>query len=158
MTDTTATATATIAAPPLNARVIALAHYAGRALVERVMAGHGSSFLQNVTLRAAAVADGSITPDALAAEVTDALKIDKSDADAVIEELITANLMEADPIDPSWIQLTDAGRDLYARSSADTGAIAARLYDGIPAEDLKIAGRVLTLIAQRANAELAAAA
>ena len=156
MTDTTATAT--IAAPSLNARVIALAHYAGRALVERVMADHGSSFLQSVTLRAAAVADGSITPDALAAEVTGALKIDKPAADAVIEELITANLMETDPVDPSWIRLTDAGRDLHARSSADTGAIAARLYDGLPAEDLKTAGRVLTLIAQRANAELAAAA
>ena len=154
---TTVTDTPATAAPSLNARVIALAHYSARALVEDVVASYGSTFLQNVTLRAASVAGEPLTRDALAAEIIGALKIDKPAADGIIDELTTANLMEADPAEPSRIRLTDAGRDLYARSSAATGEIAARLYDGIPAEDLLVAGRVLTLITQRANAELSAA-
>lgn len=41
------------------------------------------------------------------------------------------------------------------RTTAEIGPVSAKLYAGIPAEDLAVAGRVLTLITQRANAELA---
>ncbi|MFH9943124.1 hypothetical protein ACH4OT_27850 [Streptomyces murinus] len=53
-------------------------------------------------------------------------------------------------------QHTDAGRELLAATGAETAPISARIWGGIPAEDLTAVGRVLTLVTERANAELAA--
>ena len=97
------------------------------------MAGHGSTFLQSVTLRAAAVADEPLTPDALAAEVTGALKIDKPAADAVIKEPVRAQ------------------RRRHRRDRRPA-------VRGDPRRGPEGGRARLTLIAQRANAELAAAA
>ena len=67
---------------------------------------------------------------------------------------------------PRWWRRTRRGRPgsgsrtpdgrLFTRSAAETAPISARIYAGIPAEDLAAAGRVLTLVTERANAELAA--
>jgi len=141
--------------PPLvDPRVIALAHYAGRALLEDVLARHGVSFQQSVTLRLTAVAEGPIERDRLADGVVGALKIDPAEAHSVVDELIAAGLVA--PQAGSQVLITEAGRELYARTSAGTAPITARIYSGIPAEDLATAGRVLSLITQRADAELAA--
>jgi DNA-binding MarR family transcriptional regulator len=146
------TAATRTAAPALNPRVIALAHYAGRALLEEVLARHGATFHQSVALRAIAVADGPISRDELVAEVDASLKAGESAVRDVIEEMVDAKLVEAQS---SRVVLTDAGRELYDRTTAETAPISAKLYADIPAEDLAIAGRVLALITQRANAELA---
>lgn len=74
----------------------------------------------------------------------------------MVDELLAANLLA--PQGPSQLRITDAGRALLDRTSAETAPITARIYAGIPAEELAIAGRVLTLITERANAELAAMA
>jgi DNA-binding MarR family transcriptional regulator len=140
--------------PTVNARVIALAHHAPRALLEGVLTRYGITFHQNVTLRAVAVAGGSIGRDELVRDVTGALKTDGSVVRGVVEELTAAKLLEADA---SRLRVTDAGRELYETTSAESAEIAARLYAGIPEEDLAVAGRVLTLITERANAELAGA-
>ncbi|MET9959849.1 MarR family transcriptional regulator [Streptomyces sp. NPDC006326] len=147
----------TTTAPLVNARVIALAHYAGRALAEDAVARHGVTFHQNVTLRAVVVAGGSIGREELVAEVTGSLKTDASFVHGVMEELTAAKLVEEDPADASRIRPTEAGRERYETTAAATAEIAARLYAGIPAEDLAVAGRVLTLVTERANAELAGA-
>lgn len=139
--------------PPLNPRVIALAHYAGRAVLENVLARHGATFQQSVTLRVVAVADGPVDREWLVGEVVDALKIDKADLHAVVEELVEARLLTADS---ALLTITDAGRDLYRTTSAETAPVTARIYAGIPAGDLAVAGRVLSLINERANTELAA--
>ena len=139
-------------APALNPRIIALAHYASRALLEAVLARHGATFPQSVTLRAVAVADGPITRDELVAQVDASLKVGTSVVRDVIEEMADAKLVEARS---SQVVLTDTGRELYESTTAETAPISAKLYAGIPAEDLAVAGRVLTLITQRANAELA---
>jgi DNA-binding MarR family transcriptional regulator len=144
----------TTTAPTVNGRVIALAHNAGRALLEGVLTRHGATFHQSVTLRALAVAGGPIGRDGLVADITGSLKTDESVVRGVIEELTAAKLLEEDPAQPSRIRLTDAGRELHETTTAET---AARLYAGIPAEDLAIAGRVLALVTRRANAELAGA-
>jgi DNA-binding MarR family transcriptional regulator len=146
----------TTTAPPVNGRVIALAHNAGRALLEGVLTRHDATFHQSVTLRALVVAGGSIGRDELVAEVSGALKTDASVVRGVIEGLAAAKLLEADPAQASRIRLTDAGRELYESTTAETAEISARLYAGIPAEDLATAGRVLALVTERANAELAA--
>lgn len=147
----------TTTAPTLNPRVIALAHYAGRALLEGVLARHGATFQQSVTLRAVVAAGESIGRDELVADVTGSLKTDESVVRGVIDELVTTKLLEQDPAQASRMRLTDAGLELHETTTAETAQISARLYADIPAEDLAIAGRVLALITDRANAELAAA-
>ncbi|MFI2373321.1 MarR family transcriptional regulator [Streptomyces sp. NPDC018833] len=145
----------TTTATPVNGRVIALAHHAGRALLEGVLARHGATFHQSVTLRAVVVAGESITCDELVGDVTGSLKTEESVVRGAIEELTAAKLLEEDPSEASRTRLTDAGRELYESTAAETAEISARLYAGIPAEDLAIAGRVLALVTDRANAELA---
>lgn len=153
----------TTTASPVNARVIGLAHYAARALLEGLLARHGATFNQSVALRAAVAAGGTIGVDALITEVNSSLKTDDSVVRGVIEELTAAKLLEADPADPSdpaeasRVRLTEAGRELHDLAVTGAAEIAARLYAGIPDEDLAVAGRVLALITERANAELAAA-
>ncbi|MFI9366233.1 MarR family transcriptional regulator [Kitasatospora sp. NPDC053057] len=141
----------TTASPALNPRTIALAHYAGRALLEGVLARHGATFEQSVTLRAVTAAGGSVGRGELVAEVTGSLKADEAAVHAVIEQLTAARLLQAQG---DLIELTDAGIELFESTTAETAGISARVYDGIPAEDLAVAGRVLTLITGRANAEL----
>ncbi|MGW3565325.1 MarR family transcriptional regulator [Streptomyces sp. NPDC000941] len=147
----------TTTAPTVNGRAIALAHYAGRALVEGVLARHGATFHQSVTLVAVVLAGESIGRDELVGDVTGSLKTDESVVRGVIEELTVAKLLEEDPAEVSRVRLTDAGRELYESTSAETAEISARLYAGIPAEDLAVAGRVLALVTERANAELVSA-
>ncbi|MFF6982979.1 MarR family transcriptional regulator [Streptomyces sp. NPDC008343] len=144
----------TTTTPLLDPRVIALAHYASRALLERVLARHGATFQQSVTLRLVNVADGPVERDHLVDGVVGALKIDAAEAHSVVDELIAAQLLA--PQEPYRVRITDAGRELHERTSAETAPLSARVYADIPTEDLAAAGRVLTLITERANAELAA--
>ncbi|MFG2293819.1 MarR family transcriptional regulator [Streptomyces sp. NPDC048603] len=147
----------TTTAPAVNGRAIALAHHASRALLEGALDRHGVTFHQSVTLRAVAVAGESVGRDELVSAVTGSLKADESLVRGVIEELTAAKRLEEDPAEASRVRLTDAGRELYERTAAAGGEIAARLYADIPAEDLAVAGRVLALVTERANAELAGA-
>jgi DNA-binding MarR family transcriptional regulator len=144
----------TTTAPLVDSRVIGLAHYAARAVLERVLARHGVTFQQSVTLRLASVADGPLERERLIDDVVAGLKITAAEARDTIEELIDARLLA--PEFPSRVRITDMGRELYRTSSAETGAVAARIYAGIPAEDRAVAGRILTLVTERANAELTA--
>ncbi|MFH9589593.1 MarR family transcriptional regulator [Streptomyces luteogriseus] len=144
----------TTSTPPVGPRDIALAHYAGRALLETVLARHGITFQQSVTLRLAAVADGPVGREQLVDGVTGALKSDTAEAHRVLDELIAAQLLTPDG--SSDVRITNAGRALYATTSGETAPVTARIYDGIPAEDLVVTGRVLSLITERAGAELTA--
>ncbi|MER7581752.1 MarR family transcriptional regulator [Kitasatospora sp. NPDC097691] len=140
----------------VNGRVIALAHHAARALLEGVLDRHGATFHHSVTLRVVDVAGGSIARDELVRDVIGSLKVEESVVRGVVEELTTAQLLEAEQTEVSRLRLTDAGRELYERTTAETAEITTRLYADIPAGDLAVAGRVLALVTQRANAEPAA--
>jgi DNA-binding MarR family transcriptional regulator len=145
----------TTTAPRLDPRVIGLAHYAGRAVLESVLIRHGLDFQQQITLRLVAVADGPVGREQLVGEVVSALKVDEATVRDVVEQLIAARLVAADG---SEVRPTDAGRELFDRVSSETGVYTAQVYADIPERDLEIAGRVLTLITERANAALAAVA
>jgi hypothetical protein len=146
------------AAPALNGRVIALAHYAARAVLETVLTRYDLTFQQSVTLRVVAVADGPVTREEVVDQVVDSLKIGAAEVRGVLDGLATAELVAAveRPTVAGLVAITDAGREVHARTTAATGAVSARIYAGIPAEDLAVAGRVLGLVTERANAELAA--
>ncbi|MFF2077980.1 MarR family transcriptional regulator [Kitasatospora sp. NPDC058162] len=145
--------TTTETAPALNPRSIALAHYAARALLEGVLERHGATFEQSVTLRAVTAAGGSVGLGELVADVTGSLKAPEAAVRAVVDGLTTARLLAEQ--DGERIELTEAGRELHERTTAETAGISTRLYAGIPPEDLAAAGRALALITERANAELA---
>ncbi|TPQ18067.1 MarR family transcriptional regulator [Streptomyces sporangiiformans] len=145
----------TTSTPTVDGRVIGLAHYAGRAVLERVLAGSGHTFTQFVTLRAAAVAGDFVERDRLVDGVTGALKIEAPAIQAAVDELTTTHLLEGARTENSRLRVTDAGRRLYECVASKTAEASARIYAGIPPEDLATAGRVLALVTERANAELA---
>jgi hypothetical protein len=147
------TTTASTTAPAADARVLGLAHYAARGVLEHVLARHGVTFQQQIALRAAVTADAPQTPDDLVAQVRDSLKADPVGIRATLDELLAGQLLVADG---AHLRPTDAGRELIAAVGADIAPVSARIWGGIPAEDLAAAGRVLALVTERAGAELAA--
>lgn len=128
----------------LNGQVVGRAHYAARAVLERELAGMGITFQQQLALNVIA-GGGDVV-----AQLTGSLKIDEAAVLDTIAELVGAGLVTEEPL----LQLTDAGLQARSRIGEVVAGIAARLYDGIPDADLAVAGRVLTLLTQRANAEL----
>ncbi|MFD5795502.1 MarR family transcriptional regulator [Streptomyces diastatochromogenes] len=147
------TTTASTTAPVADARALGLAHYAARGVLEHVLARHGITFQQQIALRAAVNADAPQAPDDLVTQVRGSLKADPADIHATLDELLAKRLLVADG---AYLRPTDAGRELLAAIGAETAPVTARIWGGIPAEDLAAAGRVLSLVAERANAELAA--
>lgn len=141
--------------PTLNGQVIGQAHAATRAVLERLLASTGITFQQSVALNATADSGGAIDRDQLVGRMVAGLKIDDSAALATIAELTALDLMEALPGNGTRIGLTDAGQALNRQIRAAIGEITTRLYGDLPADDLSTAGRVLTLVTARANAELA---
>ncbi|MEU2577341.1 MarR family transcriptional regulator [Streptomyces anulatus] len=142
----------TPAAPVANARDLALAHYAARGVLETVLTRHGATFQQQVALRAAVTSDTPKTPEDLLTQVQESLKADPADIRATFDELRAKRLLVADGV---HLRPTNAGRELLAAVGAETAPVSARIWGGIPAEDLAAAGRVLALVTERANAELA---
>ncbi|MEV4875873.1 MarR family transcriptional regulator [Streptomyces cyaneofuscatus] len=153
MTTTASTTAASAAAPAADARGLGLAHYAARGVLENVLARHGATFPQQIALRAAITSDAPQTPDDLVARVQESLKADPAGIRSVLDELQAKELLVADG---EHLRPTDAGRALIATVAAETAPISARIWGGIPAEDLAAAGRVLALVTERADAELAA--
>ncbi|MER5807267.1 MarR family transcriptional regulator [Streptomyces sp. NPDC002033] len=160
-TVTTVTTTAALPDAPLpdaplaDARMLGLAHYAARGVLERVLARHGLTFQEQVALRAA-VAGAPQPGDALAARVQDSLKAGPAEAAVVVDALLAKRLLSR--TDGALLSATDAGRELLTAVAAETAPVTARVWAGIPAEDLAAAARVLTLVTARAEAELAAEA
>ncbi|MFJ9537667.1 MarR family transcriptional regulator [Streptomyces sp. NPDC101225] len=152
MTSNTAT-TAAATAPTADARALGLAHYAARAVLERVLTRHGATFAQQVTLRLVAVAEAPFEREALVDQVAGSLKADTADVREVVGRLLARGLLAAEA---SQVRITEAGREFHAAVAGETAEISARVWGGIPAEDLAATGRVLALVTERANAELAA--
>jgi hypothetical protein len=74
----------------------------------------------------------------------------------VVASLAASDLLESLPGDDSRLRLTDQGRARNDEIRSAIAVITERLYGDIPAADLATAGRVLSLVTARANAELAA--
>ncbi|MFB9587638.1 MarR family transcriptional regulator [Streptomyces racemochromogenes] len=144
----------TMTAPVADARILGLAHYAARGVLEHVLARHGLTFTQQIALRAAVTADAPQTPHDLITPIHGSLKADPADIRATIDELLAGKLLAADS--KGHLHPTDAARELLAAVGADTAPVTARIWGGIPSEDLAAAGRVLALVTERANVELTA--
>ncbi|GAA4432021.1 hypothetical protein ACFQV2_30445 [Actinokineospora soli] len=125
----------------MNGQIIGQAERSTRAVLDRLLDDHATTFEQWVALNLAA---GGGTREQITTRMTSALRLDKSTVDALF-----AGPLFADDT------LTAAGRERYHRIADGVAAITERLYCGIPAEDLATAARVLTTVTERADAELA---
>ncbi|MFJ9197441.1 MarR family transcriptional regulator [Streptomyces flaveolus] len=143
----------TTTAPVADSRALGLAHYAARGVLEHVLARHGVTFQQQIALRAAVTAAAPQTADDLITQVRATLKADPVAVRATLDELLAERLLVADG---AHLRPSDAGRELLAAVGAETAPFTARIWGGIPADDLAAAGRVLALVTERADAELTA--
>ena len=124
------------------------------AILDEQLAGTGLTEPQWVTLTIAVMSRGTIDRAAFVGRVADALKLSPTEAQARVEELTTAQLLERPRGDHSQITVTDAGSQLHTRIRTNVTEITQRLWGDLPAEDLTTAGRVLAAVLDRANAEL----
>ncbi|WP_326733924.1 hypothetical protein [Streptomyces sp. NBC_01022] len=141
--------------PSVNGQVIGQAHYATRAVLERLLAETGATFHESVALNATADGDGSIERDRLVERMTSTLKVDTTTAEAALSGLLAQGLLEEQSADVARLTLTAAGKETHRAQRAGIATITARLYADLPAEDMAAAGRVLTELTARANAVLA---
>ena len=137
--------------PPLSTQVIGQAESALGALLGPLLSRTGTTFHQWLVLTVTAASGGDIDHDQLVARVSGARKIDGAEVEAAIAGLDAAGLAEG----TSRVILTTAGLARFAEIRGALEEITARLFD-FPAEDLAAAGRVLAILTERANAELAA--
>ena len=140
--------------PTLSPRVIGQAEKTLNAILDRLLAGTGLTEPQWVILTLAVTDGGPAEPDKFARMVAGALKISETEARARVGDMVTAQLLQVTGEAPA-VTVTGAGRQLHGRISATTAQVIQRLWDGLPAADLATAGRMLVIITERANAELA---
>jgi DNA-binding MarR family transcriptional regulator len=100
---------------------------------------------------------GAVDRDQLVGRVAGALKVSETQAQARIAELADAHLVQLSDDERARVTLTDAGSQLHHRISDAATEVTQRLWGDLPAEDLATAGRVLSAVAARADAELAGA-
>lgn len=139
--------------PTLNGQVIGHAHYATRALLERATRPLGVTFNQLLALNV--LGQGPVERAQLTERVTSTLKVDEREVHEALARLVDAGLAQVDDPSPR-MALTDTGHAVQARIADAVADISARLYADIPADEASAAARALTLVTQRANAELAA--
>lgn len=139
----------------LNPQIVGQAENAHGAIMDVVLAGTGLNRDRWVALSLITFAGGSIRSDALAARMTDALKVTADVAHDAVAWLGDSGLAAADD---GQVTITEAGRAMFGTVRGTTGPILARAYSGVPDEDLATAARVLVAITEGLNRELATVA
>ena len=105
-------------------------------------------------LTLAVTGGGPAEPDQFTRTVAGALKISETDARARVGEMVAAQQLQITG-EPPAMTATGAALQLHSRISTDTTEITRQLWGDLPAGDLATAGRVLAIITERANAQLA---
>jgi len=141
--------------PSLNPQVIGQAESALGAILDPLLARTGTTFNQWLVLAVSAASGATIDRDQLLTQITGARKIDDSAVLTAIAELTSAELVQSLPGEGSRIGLTETGQARYRSIRTALDEVISQLFGDLPAEDLATAGRVLTIITERANAEVA---
>ena len=140
--------------PVLSTRVIGQAEKTLGAILDRQLAGTGLTEPQWVILTLAVTSGGTAERDQFTCMVAGALKISETEARAHVGDMVTTQQLQITGEAPA-VTATGAARQLHSRISAAITQITQRLWGDLPAGDLVTAGRVLAIITDRANAELA---
>jgi DNA-binding MarR family transcriptional regulator len=125
------------------------------AILLRLLAEPGLTEHQWITLTLAANSGTDVTAHQIAARVAAALKVSDAEAQARIRELADAGLVRVPHGEGAQFEITEAGQQVYARIRDEVSEITERIWGDLPAEDLETAGRVLSAVRARADAELA---
>jgi hypothetical protein len=136
--------------PPLNTQVIGQAESALGALLEPLLADAGITFQQWLVLTVTTASGGRADRGQLVARIAGARKIDPTEVESAIAGLAAAGLATA----AGPLALTESGQDAYQRIRGAIEELNAELF-AFPSEDLATAGRVLSIVTERANAVLA---
>ena len=142
-------------APEVGTQLIGQTEKTLNAILDRLLAGSGLDESQWITLTVTVMNNGSLPADQLVSRVAGALKVREAEARTRIDQLAVALLLHAPQAEGSPVTVTEAGRDLHAGIRAQVAEITQRLWGDVPATDLATAARVLGLVLDRANAELA---
>ena len=140
--------------PTFSTRVIGQAEKTLNAILGRELAGTGLTEPQWVILTLAVTGGGAADRDRFTSMVADALKISEAEAKARVADMVTAQQLNITGQD-SAVTVTGTAQQLHSRIRAAITEITQQLWGDLPAEDLATAGRVLAIITERANAELA---
>jgi hypothetical protein len=143
--------------PTFGTQVIGQTEKALGAILDRQLAGTGLTEPQWVTLTLTAVSGGTVDRDQLVGRLAGVLKVSEAAAQARITELAAVELLQVPDGDGAPVKITDAGQQLHGRIRGAVTEITERLWGDLPAEDLATAGRVLSTVLARANAELTGA-
>ena len=136
--------------PSVNTQVIGQAESALGALLDPILARTGTSFHQWLVLTVTTAGGGAVDRGQLVARISGARKIDGAEVESAIGELHAVGMLAGTAL----VSLTERGQARYGQIRRAIDELSARLFD-FPAEDLRTAGRVLSIVTQRANAELA---
>jgi DNA-binding MarR family transcriptional regulator len=139
--------------PPL-AQLIGQTEKTLNAILDRLLAGAVSE-PQWVTLVLITGSGGTADRDEFTSRVAHALKADRQTAAYHLGQLAAKGLVLTASEAGSAVTLTEAGQQLVGRIRKQTGDVTERLWGDLPAPDLDVAGRVLSTVLERAEADLA---
>jgi len=137
--------------PSVNTQVIGQAESALGALLDPILARIGTTFTQWLVLTVTTAGGGEADRGQLVARISSARKIDGAEVESAIGELRALGMLQGTVL----VSLTVPGQARYGQIRRAIDELSARLFD-FPADDLATAGRVLSIVTARANAELAA--
>ena len=143
------------ATPTFSPRLIGETEKTLNAILDRHLAGSGLTEQHWITLTFAIVSGGSIDRGELVRQVVRGAKFSEQDVRARVSELVGRQLL--DDSASSEVTVTDAGAQLHAQIRAATTELTERLWGDLPADELATTARVLGIVLERANAELAGA-
>lgn len=143
--------------PAFGTQLIGQTEKALNAILDRQLAGTGVTEPQWVALTLAVMSGGTIDRAPLLSRLAGALQVSEAEAQAQVEGLAAASLVESAEAPGCPVRVTDAGSQLHARIRTTVTDITQRLWGDLPAADLAAAARVLGTVLDRANAELAGA-
>jgi DNA-binding MarR family transcriptional regulator len=135
---------------PFGAQLIGRTEKSLDAVLKATLVGSGLSEPEYVALRVCSDRSGEQRTDVIA-QLAAAFRRGEDHAAQLIERLSEAGLINSDPAAP--VELTQAGHELHDRLVAETDAIAGRLWGDLPAHELAVAARVLSIVLGRAATE-----
>jgi DNA-binding MarR family transcriptional regulator len=127
------------------------------AILDRLLAGAVIE-PQWVALVLIAGSGGTAGRGEFTSRVARALKTDRQTAARHVGELAAKGLVLTAPQEDSAVTLTEEAHQLLGRIRKQTADVTGRLWGDLPQPDLDVAGRVLSTVLERAEADLAARA
>jgi DNA-binding MarR family transcriptional regulator len=140
--------------PTLTGQDIGQAERATRAVLDALLAETDTTFHQWVILNVMTGAASPVELDPLVQRLTHGLKIDRPTALGAIDGVVAKGLVSRSR-QPVRLTLTPAGDARFRAVRQGIDQITHRLYGDLPPADLATTHRILTIVTDRANAELA---